>query len=97
MSTWKYLSAAAIATTAYAADDKCRTLVLSGGASYGAWEAGVVWGLTHYGNPSDFTWDVISGVSAGSINAGGIVLFDVGDEVTMSEWLSDKWAALTTD
>ena len=47
----------------------CKALVMSGGGSNGAWEAGVIYGFANYGNASDFEWDVISGVSAGSINA----------------------------
>jgi predicted acylesterase/phospholipase RssA len=69
-------------------DEYCRALVLSGGANNGAWEAGVLWGLTHYGNPADFAWDVVTGVSAGAINTGAIVVFATGDEVAMSEFLS---------
>jgi len=49
----------------------CKALVMSGGANNGAWEIGVLWGLAHYGNPEDYYWDVISGISAGAINASG--------------------------
>lgn len=56
-------------TATAASKDTCRALVLSGGGSNGAWEAGVIYGFANYGNASDFEWDVISGVSAGSINA----------------------------
>ena len=63
----------------FALDDKyCRTLALSGGGSNGAWEMGVLWGLTHYGTPSDFTWDVVTGISAGSINTVIFTGFEVG-------------------
>ena len=43
--------------------------MLSGGGSNGSWEAGVIWGLYHYGNLEDFAYDVITGVSAGAINS----------------------------
>ena len=76
---------------------KCRALVLSGGSNNGAWEAGVIWGLLHYGDPSEFAWDVISGVSAGSINTGGAAVWATGDEYAMTEWLSGKWAEMTND
>ena len=36
------------------AKDTCTALILSGGGSNGAWEVGVLWGLTHYGDPEDF-------------------------------------------
>ena len=73
---------AALAQTSMASNDgKCRALVLSGGSNNGAWEAGVIWGLTHYGDPADYTWDVVSGVSAGAINTGGIATWATGTEV----------------
>jgi predicted acylesterase/phospholipase RssA len=50
---------------------KCNALVLSGGSNNGAWEVGVMWGLTTYGDPTDYYWDVISGISAGAINTAG--------------------------
>ena len=68
----KLLSLAA--ATAFAADgdseadSKCKALVLSGGASNGSWEAGVIWGLVNHGEESDYYYDVVSGVSAGAIN-----------------------------
>ena len=52
-------------------DGKCRALALSGGGTNGAWEAGVIWGLTHYGQKEDFYYDVNTGISAGSINTIG--------------------------
>ncbi len=78
-------------------DGKCRALVLSGGSNNGAWETGVIWGLTHYGNPEDFAWDTVSGVSAGAINTGGIATWATGTEVEMTEWLSGKWETMTND
>ena len=42
---------------------------MSGGANNGAWEAGVLWGFVNYGNAEDFEYDVVTGVSVGSINA----------------------------
>ena len=85
-----------LASETFAGSDKCRGLALSGGANYGAWEAGVVWGLTHYGNPEDFKWNIITGVSAGGINTAATTVWNVGDEVKMAEFLSDAWANLTT-
>ena len=71
--------------------------MLSGGANLGAWEAGVIWGLTHYGTASDYAWDVVSGVSAGAINSAGIATWKAGTEYEMAEWLSDTWAGLHSD
>ena len=46
---------------------------------------GVLWGFTHYGDPADFTYDVVTGISAGSINAVQMMGYPVGEEVAMSE------------
>ena len=63
-------AALALDSVAYAASDKkCTAVALSGGGSNGAWEMGVLWGFLHYGNPDDFRYDVVTGISAGSINA----------------------------
>ena len=56
----------------------------------------MLWGLLHYGEPADFTWDVITGVSAGAINTVATAVFEKGDEVAMTEFLSDAWANLTS-
>ena len=64
---------------------------MSGGGSHGSYEAGVLYSLIN-SNPKDFEYDVITGVSAGSINALAASVFEIGDEVTMVNWLSDTWA-----
>ena len=73
----------------------CTALAMSGGANRGAWEAGVLWGLAHYGNPEDYHYDVISGVSAGSINTAGLAGWAPEDIVEMTEYMSDVWLGLT--
>ena len=94
----KFISVMMLAAASEAAGDgKCRALVLSGGSNLGAWEAGVAWGLVHYGNPEDFAWDTVSGVSAGSINTGGFATWEKGTEVEFTEFLSDQWAQMTND
>ena len=62
---------ASVGAGTFAADQEyCRALVLSGGGSLGSWEAGILWGLANYSqNPSDFFYDVNTGVSAGAMNA----------------------------
>ena len=37
--------------------------------------------------PEEVTWDVVTGISAGSINAGAIATYAVGDEKPMAEYL----------
>ena len=76
--------------------DHCRALVLSGGGSNGAWEAGVLWGFVNYGNPDDFAYDVVSGISAGSINAMAMAGTPVGTEKVVFQVISDLWKNLHT-
>ena len=75
----------------------CRALVMSGGANKGAYEAGVIYGLAHELNPEDVAYDVLSGVSAGALNAGALSVWDKMDTVKSSEWLVDIWMSLTND
>ena len=74
----------------------CRGLVLQGGGSNGAWEAGVLWGFLHYGNPKDFEYDVVSGVSAGAMNAYVATLFRKGEELEFTEVLAEVWSTANT-
>jgi predicted acylesterase/phospholipase RssA len=77
--------------------DTCNALVLSGGGSNGAWEIGILWGLLHYGNPADFEWDWMSGISAGGINTAAMSGFPVGSETEAVEWLSQVFTTLSSD
>lgn len=66
---------------------------MSGGGSKGAFEAGVLYGLVmNDQNKTKYEYDVVTGVSAGSINTGAVSLFKPGDEVNMVQFLSDTWA-----
>jgi len=65
---------------------------LSGGGTFGAWEAGVLYGLYHTDtDKSKYRYDVVSGVSAGSINGAAASMFPIGDEENMLDTLSQKW------
>ena len=75
----------------------CTALVMSGGGSNLVWEAGVLWGFVHYGNPSDHAYNVVTGVSAGAINTAALAGWAVGDEVAQTEWMSQQLLDLTTD
>ena len=86
----------ATAVVAGKKDNKCHALAMSGGANNGAWEIGVMWGLAHYGEPEDYEWDVVSGVSAGSINAMYMSVWAPEDVVKMTEALSDVMARTLT-
>lgn len=66
-------------TTSEDEPEKCRAIALGAGGSWGAYEVGVLKGLTS--DPSfadDFKYDVVTGVSAGSINALAVGTFPIG-------------------
>ena len=77
--------------------DHCYALVLGGGGTRGAYEAGVMWGLIHNAeDKSKYAYDVVSGVSAGSINGGALAIFEPGDELNAVEAISETWQELST-
>ena len=76
---------ALFATVTAEKKDQCYALALSGGGTNAVWESGVIYGLTHYGNPEDFKWDIVTGISGGAINTGMLSVFEVGDEQNASE------------
>lgn len=45
--------------------------------------------------PEDVAYDVISGVSAGSINAGGFSMFEKGAEKEAIDWMVGLWSDIT--
>jgi predicted acylesterase/phospholipase RssA len=67
---------------------------MSGGSNDAVWEAGVLWGLSHYSDPAEFYWDVISGVSAGSINTSLTAGWKPNEVVAMTERMSDLYYEL---
>ena len=69
---------------------------MSGGGSNGAWEAGVLHGLAHQGNPDDYHYDVVSGVSAGAINAATLSTFAPEDIVAAADYIVKSWSELKT-
>ena len=59
--------------------NKCTALAMSGGGAHGAFEAGVLWGLIkNEPNKDKYIYDVVTGVSAGSINALGVAAWEKG-------------------
>lgn len=70
---------------------------MSGGANKGAYEAGVVHGLSHLLNGTDAHYDVVSGVSAGALNSAGIAMWPPEKPKEMSEWLVEFWRTTTSD
>eukprot|EP00697_Spironema_sp_BW2_P004759 gnl/Spiro4/16448_TR8842_c0_g1_i1.p1 gnl/Spiro4/16448_TR8842_c0_g1~~gnl/Spiro4/16448_TR8842_c0_g1_i1.p1 ORF type:complete len:322 (-),score=99.42 gnl/Spiro4/16448_TR8842_c0_g1_i1:155-1120(-) len=66
---------------------KCRALALEGGGDKGAYEAGVIWGLVNNLPAEEVVWDVVTGISAGSINSVGVGVFKKGDEKNMADFV----------
>jgi predicted acylesterase/phospholipase RssA len=76
----------------------CRALALSGGGSHGSFEAGVMWGMYHAAkDKQNYEYDVVSGVSAGSINSLAVSFYAPGQEEEMLEFMSNAWQSLSTD
>ena len=67
----------------------CHVAALSGGGARGAYEAGVLASLVANLAPNNVTWNVVTGISAGSIVTFGTALFAVGDEKAMAAWLTN--------
>jgi predicted acylesterase/phospholipase RssA len=84
------LSVSAIAAVE-ATGKSCEALAMSGGGSKGAYEIGGLWGLVKSSN-SSLQWDVVTGVSAGSLNTAIVTGFARGDETNMVEYASDLFA-----
>jgi predicted acylesterase/phospholipase RssA len=61
-------------------DGYCRVLALRGGGGLASFEVGVLEAMTEKLQPQDVAYDVIEGVSAGSIYAGGLSLYPKGEE-----------------
>jgi len=63
---------------------------MSGGGSKRAYEVGGLWGLVKTDtDKSHFNWDVVTGVSAGSLNTAIVTGFAPGDEDAMVEYASN--------
>ena len=67
---------------------KCRALALSGGGSRASYMGGAIYGLIEKGSPDeDYQWDVITGASAGCMQATLMGLWPKGKEAQMAKQL----------
>lgn len=71
----------------------CKILSLSGGGSYGAFEAGIV---SHLIEDNKGGWDLITGVSAGSINSAYFSTIAVEDEDKYVDLYKELWVNLNS-
>jgi len=71
---------------------KCKALVLQGGGDKGAYQAGVLYGfVTNTKDAEEFQYDVVTGVSVGSINALCIAQYEKGRELDAVNDLKSFW------
>ena len=82
--------AVALLLSSAEAAKSCRALAMSGGGSKGSYEIGGLWGLVKTDpNPEKYAWDVVTGVSAGSLNTAIVTGFAPGDEINMVEYATE--------
>ncbi len=75
-------------------DNKCYVLALEGGGDKGAYQAGAISGLIA-NLPTDLTqYDVVTGISVGSINAAAFSIYEPGKEREAADFLLNKWRSL---
>lgn len=73
---------------------KCRALALSGGGDKGAYEAAVYVGLVNNLPAEEVAYDVINGVSAGSLNTLGLSGFEPMDVQGASDFIFALWNSI---
>lgn len=73
---------------------KCRALVLQGGGDKGSYQVGALAEMLEL-IPDEIHYDVVSGVSAGALNAGGFSQFPPGQEAQAIEFLLEIWRNIT--
>jgi len=70
----------------------CRVLSLSGGGAHGAYQAGVLKRLHEEG----YKWDIITGVSAGSLNGIALGLFNASNQDFAIKLMESVWMNITS-
>jgi predicted acylesterase/phospholipase RssA len=70
---------------------KCHALVLEGGGDMGSYQVGVLKAFVDNLPASEVKWDVVTGVSVGSINAAAIGLHAIGQEKEAIDWMVNLW------
>lgn len=71
----------------------CNILALSGGGAHGSFEIGVIDNLNRMG----YNWDIITGVSVGSINVGMLSMYTADNQTSAISKLKSLWLNLTSD
>ena len=86
-----------LASSTFALNGKCRALVLSGGGDKGSYQASAFITWTKLVSQKDLSYDVIAGVSVGSLNGSGLATFAPGDERKAADWIFNVWNDLTSN
>jgi predicted acylesterase/phospholipase RssA len=89
-----FLNILLLATFVSAGTKKCRALVLSGGGDRGSYEAAVFIEFVNLLPLEEVSYDVITGVSAGSMNACGLGVFAPEEAVEASEFVFGLWNSI---
>ena len=76
---------------------ECLAISLEGGGGRGAYEAGVIFGLVNAENSPNMKYNVVTGISIGAVNSGGMAQYPIGQEVSMSNYLIAFWKSITGD
>eukprot|EP01133_Synstelium_polycarpum_P014981 gene14981-17716_t len=76
-----------------ASSTPCRGITFSGAGDRGAYEVGVLVGLTQIRQPEEYAWKFVAGISAGNLNGAYLSMYNVGDEVRGATDLQNTWLA----
>ena len=76
-------------------DGYCRVLAMRGGGTKGAYEVGALRAMAEMLDPIDIAYDVVEGVSIGSINAALFSRFERGDEKNAIDFMTSFWLTLS--
>ena len=78
-------------------DKTCKILSLRGGGVHGSYEAGVLKALVDHMPLNDLSYDYVSGVSIGAVNAAVFATFGKGEELEAAEFLSNIYEGSSSD
>lgn len=82
---------------AVAQSTTCKVLALAGGGDKGAYQAGAIQGLVQALPAGQATWDVVTGVGIGAVNALAAARYAKGDETAMAQALVNFWQNFSSD
>jgi predicted patatin/cPLA2 family phospholipase len=72
-------------------NEKCFVIALEGGGDKGAYQAGVLKGMMSKLEKEKRSYDIVTGISVGSINAATLITFEKGQELEAADYLVTAW------